>query len=387
MFWMLLFFLFSYGMLHAYLFMKVQLAFRLPRPVLIALGAFLMLMVFSVILVHTLEQNDHIRSARLLGGIAYPWIALIFWFSVSSLTLDAWNLLMRTAARGVPWLNKLRFPPKPALCVVTAGVIIASMLGWREASQITVREINIQTPLLPAGTSPIRLAQISDLHLSVHRGPQLLRRLIDQLNKIHPDAIVSTGDLVDSDVHDIENLAHELATLRVPLGKYAVLGNHDFYAKESSSLAFHQLAGFRVLRQDATHIAPSVVLAGVDDPAGRSTRQHFFGDERKTLAAAQRDAFIILLKHQPLALGSSIGRFDLQLSGHVHDGQIFPFQWIVRLLYPHLSGTYRLGPRSLLNVSRGVGTWGPPLRLGARPEICVITLEPAAKPDRSGSGA
>jgi predicted MPP superfamily phosphohydrolase len=377
MLWVLAFFFFSYGMLHAYFFLKVQFAFRLPRTALLTLAAFLMLMIFSIILIRFLERNDHVLGARLLGMVGYPWIALIFWFCVFGLTLDAWNLLMRASARIVPWMTKLSLAARPAIYVVAAGVAITAALSLVEANRVRVREISIQTPLLPPGTPPIRLAQISDLHLGIHRGPRLLRQVIDKLNEIKPDVIVSTGDMVDSDFPHIEDLAQELAELSPPLGKYAVLGNHEYYWKETASLAFHQLAGFTVLRQDATHISPSVVLAGVDDRAGRYTRQNCFDDEGKTFDAAARDAFIILLKHQPLVLEESIGRFDLQLSGHVHDGQVFPFQLVVRFLYPYLCGTYRLGPRSLLNVSRGIGTWGPPMRLGARPEICVITLEPA----------
>ena len=337
-----------------------------------------MLMIFSIILIRSLERNEHLLTARLLGMVGYPWIALIFWFCVFGLTVDAWNLLMRTAARAVTWMKKLSLAARPAIYTVTGAVAIAAALSLVEANRVSIREISIQTPLIPPGTSPIRLAQISDLHLSIHRGPRLLRQVLDKLNEIKPDVIVSTGDLVDSDFPHIETLAKELAELKPRLGKFAVLGNHEYYWKEPSSLAFHQLAGFRVLRQETTHISPFVVLAGVDDRAGRYTHQNCFDDEYTTLNAAQRDAFIILLKHQPLAREASIGRFDLQLSGHVHDGQVFPFQLAIRSLYPYLCGTYRLGQRSLLNVSRGIGTWGPPMRLGARPEICVITMEPAA---------
>jgi hypothetical protein len=379
MLWVLAFFFFSYGMLHAYFFLKVEIAFRLPRTVLLTLAAFLMLMILSVILIRFLERNDHVLAARLLGMVGYPWIALVFWFCVFGLTLDAWNLLMRVSARVVPWMRKLSLAARPAIYVIAAGVAIAAALSLAEANRIRVREIGIQTPLLPKGSAPVRLAQISDLHLSIHRGPRLLRQVFDKLNEIKPDAIVSTGDLVDSDFPHIEDLAKPLSKLNPPLGKFAVLGNHEYYWKEKASLAFHRLAGFRILRQDAIRIAPAVVLAGVDDRAGRYTRQTCLDDEDVALDSTPRDAFVILLKHQPLARKNSIGRFDLQLSGHIHDGQVLPFQLVIRFLYHYLCGTYRLSPRSLLNVSRGIGTWGPPMRLGAQPEICLITLEPAAK--------
>ncbi len=379
MFWIFAFFFFSYGMMHAYLFLKTQMAFRLPRFTLLTLAGFLMLMIFAVILIRTLERNEHLIAARILGIVGYPWIALIFWFCVLGLVLDVWNLLMRAAARVFPRAGKLSLAARPAFYTVIAGVLIAAAIGLVEANRVSIREISIQTPMLSPGTSPLRLAQISDLHLSIHRGPRLLRQVLDKLERLKPDVVVSTGDMVDSDFPHIQALADELAALTPPLGKYAVLGNHEYYWKEPASIAFHQRAGFAMIRQDAIPVTPTVVLAGVDDRAGRYTHQNCYDDEGLALDSAPRDAFVILLKHQPLARAESIGRFDLQLSGHVHDGQIFPFHMAIRLMYPYLCGTYRLGPRSLLNVSRGIGTWGPPMRLGARPEICVITLEPAPR--------
>ncbi len=378
MLWVIAFFFFSYGMLHAYLFLKMQLAFRLPRPVLVAAAAFLMLMVFGIILIRLLERQDHVLGARWLGMAVYPWIAIIFWFCVLGLALDTWNLLIRILGRLVPKARRCVLAARPAFYAVAAGVAIAATAGVVEANRISVREISIQTPRLPANTPPIRLAQISDLHLSIHRGPRLLDRVIKRLNEIRPDILVSTGDMVDSEFRHIGPLADVLAEIHAPLGKYAVLGNHEHYWGEPGVLAFHRRAGFRLLREETVHITPTVVLAGVDDRAGRYTRQNCFDDESKPLDAAPRDAFLILLKHQPLVREASIGRFDLQLSGHVHDGQLFPFQLVIRVLYPHLCGTHRYGPRSILNVSRGIGTWGPPMRLGARPEICVITLAPTA---------
>jgi uncharacterized protein len=373
------FFFVSYGALHAYLFLKVRRAFDLSRAAVVALAVFLLAMFISIILIRVAERADHVTAARLLGLIGYPWVALIFWFCVLEILSDAWNLAMRISAKAVPFSLRLVFPTKPTLCVLGAVVTLAALFGLIEANRIGVREIRLQTSLLPKGSAPIRLAQISDLHLSIHRGPRLLRHVLDLLNEIKPNAILSTGDLVDSDFPHIEDLAKSLSELNPPLGKFAVLGNHEYYWRENASLAFHRLAGFRILRQDAARIAPAVVLAGVDDGAGRYTRQTCLDDEDAALDLAPRDSFVILLKHQPLVSENSIDRFDLQLSGHLHGGQIFPFQLAIRFLYPYLAGVHRLGSRSLLNVSRGVGTWGPSMRLRARPEICLITLEPAVR--------
>jgi len=124
-------------------------------------------------------------------------------------------------------------------------------------------------------------------------------------------------------------------------------------------------------------VAPALVIGGVDDPAGLQTGQPCFPNESRVRGQRPGQAFTILLKHQPLVLPETLGLFDLQLSGHLHGGQIFPFQVFLRLLYPFGRGAYRLGDRSLLYVSCGAGTWGPPMRLLARPEVTLFVIEPA----------
>jgi predicted MPP superfamily phosphohydrolase len=120
------------------------------------------------------------------------------------------------------------------------------------------------------------------------------------------------------------------------------------------------------------------LLAGIDDPGSRDPQQPAILDTRKALASVTRDDFIVLLKHQPVADGDT--PFDLQLSGHVHGGQIFPFVYLTRLVYGVHTGLTRLADGRLLYVSRGTGTWGPPIRLFAPPEITLITIESANKP-------
>ena len=125
-------------------------------------------------------------------------------------------------------------------------------------------------------------------------------------------------------------------------------------------------------------VTPRLRLFGVDDPAGRYMAAPSFINERALAAAERPDSITVLLKHQPTVVRASLDHFDLQLSGHTHGGQLFPFHALVRIFYRYLAGWYRVSDRSSLYVSRGAGTWGPPLRLFAPPEITLFVLAPAA---------
>jgi predicted MPP superfamily phosphohydrolase len=160
------------------------------------------------------------------------------------------------------------------------------------------------------------------------------------------------------------------------IGAYAVTGNHEYYAGLENSLSFLRNAGFTVLR-GASAKAGGIVLVGVDDPTALSSGPQARLDTSKALASVTANDFIVLLKHQPV-VGSDTP-FDLQLSGHIHGGQIFPFVYLTRLTYGVHTGLTELADGRRLYVSRGAGTWGPPIRLFAAPEITLITITSAKK--------
>ncbi|MFH0952734.1 MAG: metallophosphoesterase [Verrucomicrobiota bacterium] len=366
-----------YALLHVYIFRRIRAAF--PRRLRLhdVLRGFFFLMPVAPFVIHAVDTAGFPWAARVLGWIGYPWIALIFWSSGVLMAADVWNLAARGAAQAWPRARRAAIPPKSA--VISAAILVTLVSAWSlvEANALRSHEVWIQTAWLAPGAPPLRIVQISDMHLSVERGPGVLRRVEKRIRELKPDLLVSTGDLVDSTFKDIEALAEPLRNIRPPLGKFAVLGNHEYYSRLRNSLPFHEAAGFRLLRQESVAVTPSLRLSGVDDPAGLHTGQPCFPDETKVLTRGDAGAFTILLKHQPLVLPDSIGRFDLQLSGHLHGGQLFPFNVVLRLLYPFGRGMYRLGDRSLLYVSRGAGTWGPPMRFLAPPEICLLVLQPA----------
>jgi predicted MPP superfamily phosphohydrolase len=179
---------------------------------------------------------------------------------------------------------------------------------------------------------------------------------------------------VDGQINSLSGLAEDLGGIKPRFGKFAVMGNHEYYAGFEHSLNFIEAAGFTVLRGETFSIPGVITIVGMDDPAGKQFGMYRAVKENILLAGLPHGTFTLLLKHLPIVRPEAVQLLDLQLSGHTHKGQIFPFVLVVRAFFPNIAGWYDLGAHAGLYVSRGTGTWGPPMRFFAPPEITVIDL-------------
>jgi len=191
--------------------------------------------------------------------------------------------------------------------------------------------------------------------------------------------VVATGDTVDGHISHIDGVSGLLRELQSPRGMVAVFGNHEYYAGLGPSRSFLEQSGFRVLQDQVALVGENLALVGVDDPAAKRFGITGGVKEADLLSGISKDRFVLLLKHRPVIAQGSAGRFDLQLSGHVHKGQIFPFNLLTWLSFPVRAGMNQVSGGGQLYVSRGTGTWGPPIRFLAPPEVTVIDLEPREK--------
>jgi len=232
----------------------------------------------------------------------------------------------------------------------------------------------IKTPKIPAEVGTLTIALISDVHLGLIVREERLKRILSVVASAEPDILVSTGDLVDGQINNLTGLANILETIDPKYGKFAVTGNHEFYAGLDETLHFTEKAGFTVLRGEARTVAGVINIAGVDDQTGAYSGLSKTVSEKALLSKLPRDKFTLLLKHGPMVDENALGLFDLQLSGHTHNGQIFPFSLISRFFFPINAGLVHLSHNSDIYVSRGSGTWGPPIRFLSPPEITVIKL-------------
>jgi predicted MPP superfamily phosphohydrolase len=239
-----------------------------------------------------------------------------------------------------------------------------------------VRRLTIALDRWPAALDGFRIVQLSDVHIGPILGKRFAADLVRRIDALDADLVVVTGDLVDGSVEQLADEVAPFADLKAKHGVAFVTGNHDYYSRADPWCAKVSELGMDVLRNRWRWIEADggrFALAGVDDHRGDPLRGGG-SDLARALAGIPDDAAIVLLAHDPTTfLAAARTDVDLQVSGHTHGGQIWPFSLLVRVAVPFLAGLYRRG-KAQLYVSRGTGFWGPPIRIGARGEITELTL-------------
>jgi predicted MPP superfamily phosphohydrolase len=368
-------FFFLYSSFHLYIFLKVKSAFTLGAGITLVFILFMAVMVIAPVLVRIFERHAWETLARFLSYVGYSWLGLIFLFCTFSVLLDLYRLVIFTGGMMLRTeLSSLVPSPRLAFFIPLLVTVIAAAYGFFEARSIRSEQVVITSPKIPREVNVLTIAQISDVHLGLIVREGRLRKILKEVERAQPDILVSTGDLVDGQIDNLRGLAKLLQNIHPPYGKFAVTGNHEFYAGLDQALQFIEDAGFTVLRGEAKGVHGFIQIAGVDDPTGRHFGLVRGASEKALLAGLPRECFILLLKHQPEVDREALGLFDLQLSGHTHKGQIFPFTYIVKLFFSYDAGLVHLPNHSTLYVNRGSGTWGPPIRILAPPEVTIITV-------------
>lgn len=364
-----------YGGVHAYAFLRARPAFSLgPLPTFF-ISLFMLSMVAAPVFIRLAERAGHGSLARVIGYVGYTWMGLLFLYFSASIVVDFYRaaIFLFGKVAGNP-VGRLSISHRAAFYIPLFLSFLIGAYGYFEGKNIQVERITIHTGKIPENIGSIRVVQISDLHLGLLEREERLRQVMGIVKREKPDLFVATGDLVDGQMYDIIELAELFNDVRPIYGKFAVNGNHEFYAGVSQAVRFTEKAGFRVLRGEA-HTNPGVInIVGVDDPAGDRYGQIKGRPEHEILSSLPLDRFTLLLKHRPVVDEKSAGLFDLQLSGHTHKGQIFPFNFLSKLYYPRNAGFFNEDNGSRLYVSRGTGTWGPPIRFLSPPEITVISI-------------
>ena len=333
------------------------------------------------------------------------WAGLLFMGLFSSVLVLT---VARDAVLAILWLANLAAPdqlPLPAIRIWSAQAVPAlglliTALGFLNARR-TAAVVRVDVPIqgLPSALQGFTFAQLSDIHVGPTIKKAYLQRIVDKVNTLDVDAVAITGDLVDGQVPELAEHVAPLADLRSRHGSFFVTGNHEYYAGAGPWIAELRRIGLRVLlnehivlhhgkntgpyrgrkldadAQDDSQMMAPLVLAGVTD----YTAHHFDPAQRSDAKAALEGApaaspLRVLLAHQPRsAAAAADAGFDLQLSGHTHGGQFYPWNLFVPMQQPYTAGLHRL-KNMWVYTSRGTGYWGPPKRFGAPSEITLLTL-------------
>jgi predicted MPP superfamily phosphohydrolase len=321
--------------------------------------------------------------ARIATNLVFAWIGL----AVTLFFLLVASEVVRGTVEGVSQL--LDRPSSDSRRVLLSRAIAGtvSILGfglagtgiWSALGKIAIRRVRVPLARFPEALAGYRIVQLTDLHIGPTLRKLWLERVVAQVNALEGDAVVITGDLVDGSVRELREEVAPIAMLRARHGVFFVTGNHEYYSGVDEWLVEITRLGVRVLRNERVALgdeAGSFDLAGVDDFSARRFGGGHGADLARALAGREPSRALVLLAHQPKQIFESAARgVDLQLSGHTHGGQIFPWGLFVRLDQPYVAGLARHGETQIY-VSRGTGVWGPPMRIAAPSEIAVIELFP-----------
>ena len=373
----LLLYLSVYPLVHYYAFRKIKAAFLLGKNARLGIILFMAIMIVAPIMIRLSERAGIETGARFWAYASFSWMGLIFLFLVLSGTID----LLRCAILATQKIRRRKPPqtqvsPRQLFAVQALLVVAVYSYGLFEAKGIRLERIEITSPKITAECGRIRIAQISDVHLGFIVREGRLKKILARIQEAKPDILVSTGDLVDGQLNHFLKESELLAAFNPPMGKIAITGNHEFYAGLQDAVNFTEKSGFTMLRQQGM-VVGGINFVGVDDPAVSLLNHEPTQAERDVLSAQPKEYFTVLLKHRPEIDPGSLGLFDLQLSGHTHKGQIFPFNLITWFFYPQRAGQLTRLDSGFLYLSRGTGTWGPPIRVLAPPEVTIIDLLPA----------
>ncbi len=367
------------GVLHAYVGMRilpdlpVGPGARLAGALLLALSYGAMVLGLHARSIRRRAWSDALAAAGLFAAGGFSSLCVLT--LVRDLALLA--AIVPMSVRSVHVFETI------SACGVVALAVLATGVGFAHARR-RARVVRVDIPLdnLPPALQGLTIAQVSDVHVGRTIKRKYVEAIVAAVNELGADLIAVTGDLVDGPVPELAAETAPLAALRARYGTFFVTGNHEYYSGEPAWRVELERLGLRVLQNEHVvlrHRGASVVVAGVTDYSAYHFDAAQRSDPEKALRGAPADAGAkILLAHQPrTAPAAARAGFDLQLSGHTHGGQFWPWTLLVRFWQPFTAGLHRMG-HLWVYISRGTGYWGPPNRLGAPSEITLLRLVPLA---------
>jgi predicted MPP superfamily phosphohydrolase len=305
------------------------------------------------------------------------WLAVMLYLFLIVVSID----ILRLANHLFPFFDKIlsvSIIQKPWFITIGVGCFVFLLIAFGHINALFPRKhaFTIDLENKVSNQKQLKITIVSDIHLGTIVSKNRIRRIVEQINETNADLILLAGDIVDEDLAPVirENLGATLTHLYAPLGVYGITGNHEFIGGVEPAVKYLEAHGINMLRDTMIEIVDNVYIVGREDIQGN----RFGGKTRKPLeeiiASKKEKSTIIMLDHQPAAINEAVkNEIDLMLSGHTHHGQMWPLSYITKAVY-QVSWGHKKFDKTNVYVSSGIGSWGPPVRIGNRPEIVTITL-------------
>jgi predicted MPP superfamily phosphohydrolase len=374
------------ALLHGYLWWRLVRATTAPgrtRRRLSLLAVLLGLLPVTAVL---LRRSLPLEVSAPIDWVAFSWLGAAFYTFLALLVLEPIRFAGRLYLRRAPTAPDAPASPSRRVFLArglaaTAGLVAVGTAGtgaYFANSAPVVRRVPVTLAGLAPALDGLRIVSFSDAHLSSTYGGRRFERLVELVNEQRPDVVAIVGDLVDGGVAELREDAAPLADLVSEQGVFFVTGNHEYFVDTDDWLRHLPTLGIEVLRNERVPIVrgtASFDLAGIDDRTAASSGVPGHGaDLDAALDGRDESNPVVLLAHQPVMVEQArVAGVDLQISGHTHGGQLWPFDALIRLDQPAVEGLSRHGDTQLY-VTSGAGYWGPPMRIGARPEVTVVEL-------------
>ncbi len=364
-------------LLHRYAWARLIRDTALPDPYRQAAQALLVVLAFVTWAVMPLQRLVPRPVLAPFAWVGFTWMGMLFLMFAGLVITDVVRLgLHFGAVTHDP--DRRQFVLRVLAGVAAALAGGAGSLGVATAlSDVRVAHVKVPLPRLPASMAGMSIVQLTDVHIGPTLGRGFLDRVVDQVLALKPDVIVITGDLVDGSVAQLREHVAPLARLRAPHGVYFVTGNHEYYSGVDEWLIELGRLGIKVLRNERVELRQgdaALDLAGIDDHSAHRFGGDHGADLTRALAGRDPSRALVLLAHQPRQIVEAAARgVGLQLSGHTHGGQIYPWKYLVALQQKYVAGLHQHGA-AWLYVSSGTGYWGPPMRVGTQAEITRVEL-------------
>lgn len=303
------------------------------------------------------------------------WLAAMLYFFMLVIVVD----LIRLSNHFIGYLpsSLYSFPAKTWVMVLSAAIVFLIVaIGHINAISPKINRLSIELDKKANGLDELNIALVSDIHMGTVIGPRRMTKLVNKVSELKPDIILLAGDIVDEDLQPVirHNLGEVLIKLKAPLGVYGITGNHEYIGGVAQAVKYLEDHNIVFLRDSAMKVNNSFYLVGREDRS-KNSRGKMRKDIDSLLVGVDHSLPIIMLDHQPFDLDKVVNsKVDIQFSGHTHHGQLWPLNYITEAIY-EVSRGYKKVNDTHFYVSNGFGTWGPPVRIGNRPEIVLLNLK------------